>query len=92
MYYEVYGKDFCISTDKSRLNVDLIRNFLSNSYWAAGIPLDTVKRAIAGSLCFGVYQAPEQIGFARIITDSATFAYLADVFILEAYRGRGLSK
>ena len=92
MDYEVYGKDYCISTDKSRLNVDLIHNFLSSTYWTAAMTLDSVKRTIAGSLCFGVYQAPEQIGFARIITDSATFAYLADVFILEAYRGRGLSK
>ncbi len=92
MYYELYEKDYCISTDKSRLNMELIHSFLSRSYWAADIPLDTAKRAIAGSLCFGVYKGHEQVGFARLITDSATFAYLADVFILEAYRGQGLSK
>jgi GNAT superfamily N-acetyltransferase len=92
MYYELYEKDYCISTDKSRLNMELIHSFLSGSYWATDIPLDTVKRAIAGSLCFGVYKGHEQVGFARLITDSATFAYLADVFILEAYRGQGLSK
>jgi GNAT superfamily N-acetyltransferase len=74
------------------LDVKAIHNFLSESYWAAGIPLDTVKQAIANSLCFGVYNAREQIGFARLITDLATFAYLADVFILEAYRGQGIGK
>lgn len=92
MSYERYEKDYCISTDKSRLDIRVIHSFLNTSYWAAGIPLETIERSIAGSLCFGVYRASEQIGFARVISDLATFAYLADVFILEAYRGRGLSK
>jgi GNAT superfamily N-acetyltransferase len=92
MSYERYKNDYCISTDKSRLDIHIIHNFLKASYWAAGIPLETVEHSIAGSLCFGVYHASEQIGFARVISDLATFAYLADVFILEAYRGQGLSK
>jgi len=85
--------DYTISTDKTRLNVPLIREFLSQqSYWAKNIPLDIVERSIANSLCFGVYQHGQQIGFARVITDQATFAYLSDVFILPEHRGKGLSK
>ncbi len=70
----------------------MIHNFLTRSYWAAGIPRETVVRAIENSLCFGVYDSAEQIGFARVISDFATYAYIADVFILEAYRERGLGK
>ena len=85
--------EFTISTDKTKLSVDYIHEYLSQqSYWAAGIPFDTVKRAVEGSLCFGIYHGERQIGFARLVTDQATFAYLADVFIDKAYRGRGLSK
>jgi GNAT superfamily N-acetyltransferase len=85
--------EYTISTDKERLNVSLIHNFLSNSaYWAKGRSLDLVKRAIENSLNFGVYKDGEQIGFARVVTDYATFAWLADVFILDDYRGHGLSK
>jgi GNAT superfamily N-acetyltransferase len=85
--------EYTISTDKERLNVSLIHNFLSNSaYWAKGRSLEVVKRAIENSLNFGVYKDGEQIGFARVVTDYATFAWLADVFILDEYRGRGLSK
>lgn len=87
------NNDVTISTDKSRLDVALIHRFLSQqSYWALNIPLDIVQRSIEHSLCFGVYDGEAQIGFARVITDQATFAYLADVFILPNYRGRGLSK
>lgn len=85
-------RDFEISTDPSRIDVETVYEFLTNSYWAKGIPADTVRLSVQNSLCFGVYDGPQQIGFARIITDRATFAYLADVFILPAYRGRGLSK
>ncbi|HEX2644399.1 MAG TPA: GNAT family N-acetyltransferase [Thermoanaerobaculia bacterium] len=81
-----------IDTDKSRLELEVIHGFLTTSYWAKGIPRETVERSIEGSLCFGVYEGPRQVGFARVITDSATFAYLADVFILESHRGRGLSR
>ena len=84
--------DFSISTDKQKLAVDKIHSFLSQSYWAENIPLDVVQRSINGSLCFGVYRQEKQIGFARVITDEATFAYLCDVYIEEAYRGKGLAK
>ena len=85
-------EDFTISTDKSRIDTNYVHNFLRTSYWAANIPMDVVQSSIQGSLCFGVYNGEAQMGFARVITDEATFAYLADVFIDEAYRGRGLSK
>lgn len=85
-----------ISTDKSLLNIALIHDFLTHSYWAKGIPRETVESSIDGSLCFGVYLKQQdelqQVGFARMITDKTTFAYLADVFILPEYRGQGLSK
>lgn len=81
-----------VSTDKQRLDVPAIRNFLSQSYWAKGIPLAIVQRSIEHSLCFGVYDGSRQIGFARVISDFATFAYLADVYIDEAFRGKGLGK
>ena len=81
-----------VDTDKTRLDVDVIHAFLRESYWAAGIPRHVVERSIEGSLCFGVYVDGAQAGFARIISDYATFAYLADVFVLDAFRGRGLSK
>jgi N-acetylglutamate synthase-like GNAT family acetyltransferase len=83
---------FLISTDRSKLDVDVIHEFLTRSYWAAGIPRATVARSIENSLCFGVYDGADQIGFARVISDFATYGYIADVFILEAYRERGLGK
>ncbi len=82
---------FTIDTDKSRLQLDTIHRFLAGSYWAKGIPLEVVRRSIENSLCFGVYEGDEQVGFARVVTDFATFAYLADVFVLESHRGRGLA-
>jgi GNAT superfamily N-acetyltransferase len=84
--------DYSISTNKDTLNIPFIHQFLANSYWAAGIPIETVARSIENALCFGLYKGELQIGFARVITDQVTFAYLADVFIDEAYRGQGLSK
>jgi GNAT superfamily N-acetyltransferase len=82
-----------ISTDKSKLDIPLIHKYLSeDSYWAKKIPLNIVERAIENSLNFGVYDGEKQVGFARITTDYASFAYLADVFILPDYRGHGLSK
>jgi N-acetylglutamate synthase-like GNAT family acetyltransferase len=89
----VDGKEYCISTDKERLDIVMIHDFLARqSYWAKGIPRITVEQSIRNSLCFGVYHASEQIGFARVISDFATLAYLGDVFILPEFRGRGLSK
>jgi GNAT superfamily N-acetyltransferase len=84
--------EFAISTDVSRLDLPMIHGFLRGSYWAADIPLAVVQRAIEGSLSFGVYRGSTQIGFGRVITDRATFAYIADVFIDEAYRGQGLGQ
>jgi GNAT superfamily N-acetyltransferase len=84
--------DIEVSTDPGKLDIDVVHNFLTNSYWARGVRLETVRRSIQHSLCFGVYKSSKQVGFARVITDFATFAYLADVFVLEAYRGRGISK
>lgn len=84
---------YLISTDKTRLDVDLIHRWLSTeSYWAIGRTRDVVERSIANAICFGIYDGDAQVGFARVITDEATFAWLGDVFVVEAYRGRGLSK
>jgi len=82
--------DLAVSTDPSRLDRSLIARFLAGSYWAKGIPREVVDRSIEGSLCFGLYRGPKQLGFARVITDYATFAYLADVFVVETSRGEGL--
>jgi len=84
--------DFCISTDRERLDLDLIHGFLTNSYWAKGIPREVVARSIENSLCFGVFTAGKQVGFARVVTDYATYAYIGDVFVLGGYSGRGLGK
>jgi GNAT superfamily N-acetyltransferase len=83
--------DFVISTDRFRLQLDFIHDFLANtSYWAKGRSLEVVQRSIENSLNFGVFKGNEQVGFARVVTDYATFAWLADVFIVEKYRGQGL--
>ncbi len=89
-----FEKDgYSISTDKAKLDIGVIHHYLSaESYWAKNIPLEVVKRSIDNSLCFGLDHQHIQIGFARLVTDKATFAYLADVFIIESYRGKGLSK
>lgn len=93
MLLENQINDYTISTDKSKLDIEYIHHFLSvESYWAKNIPIEIVKASIEGSLCFGVYHQGIQIGFARVITDYATFGYLADVFIDKDYRGKGLSK
>ncbi|HEX2714816.1 MAG TPA: GNAT family N-acetyltransferase [Candidatus Acidoferrales bacterium] len=90
---EYRKEQFLITTDRAKLDVDSIHAFLSQSFWdSKGISRETVERAIGKSLCFGVYDGPQQIGFARVVTDGATFAYLCDDYILEGYRGRGLGK
>ena len=83
---------YLISTDASMLDLEVVHGYLSRSYWAAGVPEDVVRRSIENSLCFGVYRGEEQAGFARVVTDRATFAYLADVFVLEEHRGQGIGK
>ena len=84
--------EFTISTDKSRLDLKVIHRFLDTSYWAAGRSGETIRRSIENSLCFGVYNGGKQVGFARVISDYATYAYIGDVFVLESHRGRGLGK
>ncbi|MCK9686321.1 GNAT family N-acetyltransferase [Scleromatobacter humisilvae] len=81
-----------ISTDPSRLQLEAIHATLTRSYWSPGVPMEVVARAIANSMCFGLYLGDAQVGFARVVTDKASFAYLADVYVLEAHRGQGLSK
>lgn len=90
--FEAQNGEYLITTNSSRLDVDVIHGYLSQSYWAAGIPRYIIEKSIDNSLCFGVFHQQAQVGFARLVTDMATFAYLADVFILPDYRGRGLSK
>ena len=85
--------DYLISTARSRFDVELIHDFLSRtSYWASGRTLEVVQRSIEHSLAFGLYKENNQVGFARVVTDYATFAWIADVFVLPEHRGRGLSK
>lgn len=84
--------DFTISTDKSRLDVGVVHEFLTSSYWAAGRSVETIQRSIENSMPFGVYKSDQQVGFARVITDYATFAWIADVFIVETFSGQGLGK
>jgi GNAT superfamily N-acetyltransferase len=84
--------DYTISTDPARLQIEVIHAFLSRSYWATGVPRDVVVRSIQGSLPFGIYHGSQQVGFARVISDQATFAYVADVFVLESHRGQGLAR
>lgn len=91
MIKEYRRAGYLISTDGSRLNLKVIHDFLSNtSYWATGRSFETVKRSVENSLAFGVYENDRQIGFARVVTDYATFAWLADVFVLDEFRGQGL--
>ncbi len=86
------SEEFEISTDRERIDVRLVHKFLSSSYWAEGRPRAVVERSIEHSLCFGVYRGGQQVAFGRVITDRAVFAYLADVFVLPAWRGRGIGK
>lgn len=93
MLYEVTREAYTISTDPARIDVDLVHRYLSrSSYWAKNIPEEVVRRSIENSVCFGVYENGRQVGFARVVTDKATFGYLADVFVVESARGLGLSR
>ena len=92
-FIELHKNDFTISTDPSKLDVDAIHRFLSTeAYWCLNIPKEKVQLSIEHSLCFGVYLQGKQIGFARVISDYSTIAYLGDVYVLDAYRGQGISK
>jgi GNAT superfamily N-acetyltransferase len=97
MILELQRDDYRISTDPDRLDLDAIHAYLERSYWAEQIPKEIVARSLRGSLCFGLYHEPplgsqRQVGFARVISDRATFAYLCDVYVLEEHRGQGFSK
>lgn len=83
---------YSITTDRQRLDLDAIHAFISRSFWAEGIPKETMARAIDNSLCFGVFDGANQVGFARVVTDRATYAYLCDVYVLESHRSLGLGK
>jgi GNAT superfamily N-acetyltransferase len=85
-------RSIVVTTDRRRLDLDVIHGFLTRSYWARGIPRETVARSMEHSLCFGAFDGDRQVGFARVISDRATFAYVCDVFVLEPDRGRGVGK
>ena len=89
---EAVRGEYTISTDRTRIDVPAVHAFLSRTYWSPGVPEEIVRRGIAGAICFGIYHDREQVGFARVITDQATYAYLSDVYVLESPRGRGLAK
>jgi GNAT superfamily N-acetyltransferase len=84
--------DFTITDSRKDLDIETIHNFLRESYWAKGIPRSVVEKSVNHSLCFGLYHNSQLVGFARVVSDQATFAFLADVFVVPAYRGRGLGK
>lgn len=93
MIYEVTQGAFRISTDIEKIDVAFVHRYLSQeSYWAKGIPMAIVQKSIENSVCFGIYAGEKQVGFARVLTDKATYGYLADVFIDKSYRRRGLSR
>ena len=81
---------FRLTTDAASMDLDAIHAYLTRSYWSEGISKELVSRAMAGSLCFGLFDGGRQVGFARVVTDRATYAYLCDVYVLEEYQGRGL--
>jgi GNAT superfamily N-acetyltransferase len=86
------ARNIVVTTDRSRLDLDMIHGFLTTSYWAWGIPREMVARSMESSLCFGAFDEGRQVGFARVISDRATFAYICDVFALESHRGNGVGK
>src|ERR1043166_3771714 len=92
MVQEYQRDSYTITTDQANIDVDAVHSFLTQCYWSEGIPKKTVERSIRNSLCFSVLDGTTQIGFARVISDFATFAYLGDVYIVKSHRGKGLSK
>ena len=89
-FLSYWKHDFTVETDPSKLDVVAIHAYLSRAYWSEGIPRDVVEKAIANSLCFGLFRGEDQIGLARVVTDRATYGYLCDVYVLEEFRGKGL--
>ncbi|MBK9137498.1 MAG: GNAT family N-acetyltransferase [Verrucomicrobia bacterium] len=92
MHFETSRGEFTISTDPARQDVDAIHAFLARSYWAQGVAREVVAQAVQHSLCFGLFHRGRQVGFGRVITDRATYGYVADVYVLEEFRGRGLGE
>lgn len=88
----MHSSGYEVSCDRARIDVSMVHAFLRDSYWAQGRTRETVERSINNSICFGVYAANKQVAFARVVTDRAVFAYLADVFVIPEFRGRGVSK
>ena len=91
-YVERHRDEYCVSSDPGRLDLAAVHDYLSKSYWSPGIPIEILQGAIAGSICFGLFKSDSQIGFARVVTDRATFAYLCDVYVLDAYQRQGLGR
>jgi GNAT superfamily N-acetyltransferase len=91
-YSDLARGSYSVTADRRRIDVDAVHDFLTRSFWARGISKDVVAKSIAHSLCFGLFDDQAQIGFARVVTDSSTYAYLCDVYVLEQYRGEGLGK
>lgn len=91
-YPDLTNGTYSVTADRSRIDVDAVHAFLTRSFWARGIAKALVEKSIEHSLCFGVFDGPAQVAFARVVTDYATYAYLCDVYVLEEYRGRGLGK
>ena len=89
---QLINGNYTLTTSKERIDIDYVHKALSNTYWAKNIPLQTVQLAIKNAMCFSIFYKDEQVGFARVITDEATFAYLCDVFIDEQHQGKGLGK
>ena len=92
MFHEQREGDILVTNDPAHLDLDVIHGFLSQSYWAPGVPREIVERSIQHSICFGALDGERQVGFARVISDRATYAYVADVFVLPSHRGRGIGK
>jgi GNAT superfamily N-acetyltransferase len=90
--HEQRDGDILVSTDPARLDLETVHGFLTRSYWATGIPREIVERSIRHSICFGAFDGGRQVGFARVISDRATFAYVSDVFVLDSHRGRGIGR
>ena len=91
-YVERHRGEYCVSSHSGRLDLAAVHDYLTKSYWSPGIPIEVLQRAIVGSICFGLFKSDSQIGFARVVTDRATFAYLCDVYVLDAYQRQGLGR
>lgn len=92
MFHACRDGDILVTTDPARLDLDTVHGFLAGSYWAEGIPREIVERSMRHSICFGAFDGARQVGFARVVSDRATFAYVADVFVLPSHRGHGIGK